>query len=569
MKSIKTILVAILCCLMLYNCQTNDTDTPLQKNQLIYSVRPMERDGKPLLHITMRLKAGDSGITRMNYQNNAWGEESLFDVLQDMKVLTKDAEITVQPDSSYIEIKHQPGLEELEFSYAVKQDTEGEISNAGRYRPIINKKYFHVFAHNLFMVPERIEDKDTLSVTIQWLDFPNDFVIHNSFGTGQREQHLENLAIEKFHMAIFVGGDFRIYTKKIKDNELVLATRGAWVLFEDQKVMDVLKNTVEAQRNFWADHSQPYFTVTMLPFPMEQGSSFGGTGLTNSFATTVSNNTETSIDQLAYLFNHELMHNWIGAAIKNEKEEAQYWFSEGFTEYLTYKNIAKNSIMQKDERYFIDEMNTLFKNLYTSPVAEQPNSEITYENFWSNKGYEKLPYYRGAVFAFLLDLKIKKESDNVYSLSNVMKDLLAEARQGKKLNASLFITTANKYLNEDMTSFFTKHIEEGQLPNLAKMFTDFNLQYNTEAKIYDKGFAYERDTKIVTNIKENSPVKKAGLQLGDRLKSWNMFTDDLSKQSELTIVRDEEEHVIAYYPVRVEKIPQLIINEYNLQQIKL
>ena len=95
-----------------------------------------------------------------------------------------------------------------------------------------------------------------------------------------------------------------------------LATRGDWVPFSVDEIKGLLKETMENQRNFWEDHSQEYFTVTMQPIFQSNGSSYQGTGLTNSFATSFSNNEFMEIGQMVHLFNHELMHNWIGGGDK-------------------------------------------------------------------------------------------------------------------------------------------------------------------------------------------------------------------------------------------------------------
>ena len=115
------------------------------------------------------------------------------------------------------------------------------------------------------------------------------------------------------------------------------------------------------QRDFWQDHSQKYFAVTMTPTHQENGSSYQGSGLTNSFATSASNNDNLDPEGLVYLFNHELQHNWTGHTIVNQNEEEQYWFSEGFTDYYTLKNIAKNKISDLDGDYFIKMFNQTIK----------------------------------------------------------------------------------------------------------------------------------------------------------------------------------------------------------------
>ena len=234
----------------------------------------------------------------------------------------------------------------------------------------------------------------------------------------------------------------------------------------------------------------------MTPTYKKNGSSYQGSGLTNSFATTASNNDKLDPEGLIYLFNHELFHNWIGHTITNENEEQQYWFSEGFTEYYTIKNIAKNEINGLDKDYYIKKLNEFINVLYTSPVKEAPNSEITYDNFWSSWDYSNLPYKRGALFAFYLDHKIHKDSNGEKSLDNFMLSLKDDAvKNSQKINHEYFLKKVNAFLKEDITPFFDTHIEKGKLYNLHSIFQEFGYEFNPTTKIYDLGFTFTEDKK--------------------------------------------------------------------------
>ena len=534
-----------------------------------YTIQPLLKDSISMLKVNASFNAEPSGVTKISYQDQAWGEENLYNAIDTIYSEDQRLQFFKKPDSNLIVIKHPKELQKIDINYVLKQDFNGQLDSNSRYRPVINDKYFHIFSHNMFMLPISNFKDPVWNIELNWLNFPKEFKIHNSFGSDERFQSLENITEDYFHSAIFVGGDFRTYKENILDNSLVLATRGDWIPFENQEVFDLLYSTVRAQRNFWQDHSQKYFTVTMLPFPQERGSSFGGTGLTNSFATSVSNNEETSLDQLAYLFNHELMHNWIGHTIKNEKEEAQYWFSEGFTEYYTFKNIAKNNIIGLDKKYYIEQLNQIIKNLHGSPVADKPNSEINYENFWKDPYYEKLPYYRGALFAFILDLKIQQETNGRYSLDDVMRDILEQSRKGILLNDEIFVNTILKFSKEDYRSFFNRHIKEGKLINLKPIFDSLNLSYHIESKVFDQGFVYDSNTRIVTKVTPVSAAMKAGLKVGDTLKGWSIYRDNIEKEIELKVLREGKEQDIHYFPIKEVDIVQLLTNSSNLESIRL
>ncbi|MDH7446673.1 M1 family aminopeptidase [Aquimarina sp. 2201CG14-23] len=548
----------------LLSCNRTDIKT------ISYRISPITKDSLSMLKVNMSFEADSGGITKLSFQNEAWGEKDIYNCIKDMQLLNEKGNVTVNKDSGWVIIEHPKEVRLLDFEYTLKQDRKG-LSSKTRYRPIINETYFHIFSHNMFMLPSYLgpNPDDVLNIELRWEDFPDDYVIHNSFGSQKKYQLIENIEKEEFHTAIFVGGDFRTFKNNVKNNEVILATRGKWVSYADKDISNLLKTTIEAQRDFWQDHTQKYFTVTMLPFFQERGSGFGGTGLTNSFATTVSNNKNTSIDQMVYLFNHELMHNWIGNTIQNENEEEQYWFSEGFTEYYTFKNIATHKINNLDANYFVDEVNRTIRDLFTSPVASSPNSEITYDNYWSDRHYGKLPYYRGAVYAFILDLKIQKDSNGKHSLDNIMQDIFKSSiDQNQKVNSAFFRKVVNKYLKEDISSFHKTHIIDGELIELDKMFNQFGLEYIPDTDVFDLGFKENSETYKVLAVDSTSNAYKAGLREGDQIVWRSIYYGRVDKQVDLNIIRNKDEKIdISYLPVKRALIPQLKRGIHNRDRL--
>ncbi|MEC8832094.1 MAG: M1 family aminopeptidase [Bacteroidota bacterium] len=556
----KRVLLTALLATFLFSCQQEpETD-------ISYVIAPVMVDSIPQLKIKMTLAANADGTTALSFPDNAWGEEGLYNSLGKMELLNVEGAVEKDADSGRIVLMHPKGVDKLEFQYFLKQDFEGNVTTRETYRPIINQDYFHLFSHNMFMVPENAESSQ--DILLDWSAFPEQYVVHNSFGSKGKVQLLNDQDMDLFGSAIFVGGDFRVFNGEIQGNQISLATRGEWIPFKDEEVFKVLKETLTHQRNFWNDHSQDYFTVTLQPFPQENGSSFQGTGLTNSFATSVSNNNQTDIGQMVYLFNHELMHNWIGHTINTDNEEEQYWFSEGFTEYYTFKNIAKNKINGLDGTFFIDEFNRTIRDLYASSVAEAPNSEINYENFWTNYEYSKLPYWRGAIFAFYLDLKIQQTSNGKQSLDDVMHQIYADATsKDQKLAHDYFIEVMGEFWDGDFETVFEKHIEEGQKVDLPKLFDELELEYSPESDIYELGFEFSEDRKEIASVVEGSKAWEAGVRAGDEVFSRSIWQGSIDHEVELGLRRNGKEYNLSYYPVTKAAVPQLKRTDENVEKL--
>ncbi|RNC88013.1 MAG: hypothetical protein ED556_02150 [Winogradskyella sp.] len=559
-------LITVFClCVLFFSCNKENN------YNISYAVSPSIHESANALKVKTSFQPNSTGETILLFQDKAWGQDSLHNVIKDIKLASENGKIEVNRDSGWYSITHPKNLDVLEVEYTISQDTEGELTTRNTYRPIIQEDYFHLFSHNFFMLPKHIikDSEDNFNVNLSWYNFPDDYKIANSFGSNQHIQVINNVSEEEFHTAVFVGGDFRVHNIDVKGNDVAFIIRGEWEVFQDSTIVNVLKATVGAQRDFWQDHSQDYFAVTMIPTVQERGSSFQGSGLTNSFATNASNNEYLEVEGLVYLFNHELQHNWTGHIIKNDDEEKQYWFSEGFTEYYTLKNIAKANIYGLDESNFIKEFNQFIKELYTSPVKEMPNSEMTYDNFWSGKeGIQKLPYRRGALFAFYLDNKIKKDTNGEKSLDDLLLNFKEDAlKTGQKIDHEYFVKTANKYLKEDLKSFFDQHIEKGQLFNLEEIYQSFGFEFDSKTKVYDLGFKFSEDRKSIAEIDNSSEAYKAGLREGDAFKSISYFRNAIDYKAEFTVLRGEKEIAVSYYPVSEMNLPQLKDNIHNKAQL--
>ena len=553
--------------LLLIGCLSSCAKTT---NDLSYVVSPGEsQNGEATLKIEMTFQANPEGRSLLLLQDTAWGQDSLYNVIESVRLVNAKGSILKKRDSNYIEIVHPKNLKKVVFEYVLKQDTEGELTTMKTYRPVIQPNYFHVFSHNLFMLPfDIVEDKkEGFDIAIEWKGFPGHYNFQNSFGSNSRKQRIEGIIEQKFHSAVFLGGDFRVYSRKVKNNEVSFAVRGDWEVFDDSTMTRILEQTVTVQRDFWKDHSQEYFSVSMIPTILERGSSFQGSGLTNSFATSASNNEYLEVEGLVYLFNHELMHNWTGHIIKNENEEEQYWFSEGFTEYYTFKNIAKNKIYGLGGNYFIKKLNETQRLLYESPVKNAKNEEINYTNFWSSRDYGKLPYYRGALFAFYLDQSIRETSNGKLSLDDMMLEIKeAAVTNGQKLSHDYFLKTASNYLGDDIGILFDKHILKGEDLRILDLYKNLDLEFDTTSKIFDLGFEFSDDKKNIASIDKLSKAYEAGLRKGDRLTSRSYRYDPNFKAEFIRVSGDKEEK-IEFYPAKEVALPNLLPTAGNLNKL--
>ena len=201
--------------------------------------------------------------------------------------------------------------------------------------------------------------------------------------------------------AVYIDGNVRMYQISNNSSPVFLSLYGTFDM-NDQKIVHDLNEIIKSQRAFFQDYEFPYYAISLIE--EKDLGSMGGTRLHNSFLAYLPQNMEQS--NYYILFAHEHLHNWIGGKIRNNtQEELNYWWTEGFTDYYSRVIALRSGEILIDD--FILECNEFLKNYYLSPVINEPNIRIA-QDFWKDYDVEKLPYYRGFVFAIYLNDLIKK-----------------------------------------------------------------------------------------------------------------------------------------------------------------
>lgn len=414
-----------------------------------------------------------SETTDFYYRNENWGEKDLFKSVVLLKEDNPGIRFETKPDNDEIKVRHKDSRK-VSFVYHIKQDFK-DPNHRIFNRPKVKDHFFHIMGKNLFIVPKtftELPDDHEFEFSIEWIGFPEDFKIHNTFASQIKKQKIKTVLWEGFYHSLFVGGNYRIYDFKIHDKPVYFAIREEWNNgFSDNFLFSNLKKAVQSQRDFWKDYDQDYFTVIMSPTVSQKDSLFkgystNGSAIKNAFMIQGTNNPFNNKNAYLYLLHHELMHDWIGNRIKNQHEELNYWFSEGFTDYYTYKNRLRIKDISSEEwlKLFNEEV---IKSHWKNPQRNIPNYKIK-DEFWKSRNVEKVPYRRGSIFAFWLDNQIMIKSGHKKSLDDLMQELLKTCTEKKvKFTDELFLDLVQKYLDKDLSYFFQKHILSGEDIDLA------------------------------------------------------------------------------------------------------
>lgn len=487
-----------------------------------------------------------------------WGMEGKNDFIELVSV--KNAKY-IQGDSA-ISLTYKKNAR-ITITYKLKNAVEDSIPGRGQeYLPVIKPTYFTLFTNSGLILPED-NSSNNHHFTIRWKNYPEEYKTQpiTSFGNGLK-QELPHAATEDLQNGILVGGDYRLYEQENeKEQKTYFAIRGKWD-FKDSELGTLVESTLRQQRQFWDDYSTKSYLMTVSAggYENEFEQSYTGTGLQNSFAVTAVCNSTTQVNSLYYLFHHELMHHWIGNQIKNgADEELSYWFSEGFTDYFSRKNMYESGLITKEQ--YTTLLDSVFSIHYTNPLATAHNDSIK-TNFWSRSYYGKLPYNRGSIFAYYLDGKIQKVSKGQYDLKAIMRIMLSETKLEKRQFSWQWLQSEIlNLMNYDISSDFNKYILNGAFIPIEVLNENLNNQLEMRpTKVPSSGFTMEKDPSsgktFVTKIEKNSGIENSGLLVGDEIKGYSIY-GNVSQECEVYVARDGKEITIPFYGYKLsEPIPQ-------------
>lgn len=180
-----------------------------------------------------------------------------------------------------------------------------------------------------------------------------------------------------------------------------------------------------------------------------------------------------------YLLTHEYTHNWMGINIQPKDQYSEYWFMEGFTDYISWGMIHQLNIIP-------DELMISGFDVDGQPLGWGENIK-KYVNVagkidMRSAGKEKqenygLLYSGGSVFAMVLDIEMNSVSDGRVGIMSLMRNLNQEFGMGS-----------------------TKTLSFSDIKNSVNLLTDKNLDY-----LFDE---YVAGNKI---IPINTYLNKAGI----------------------------------------------------------
>jgi predicted metalloprotease with PDZ domain len=533
--------------------------------QVSYLLEPVHTENGARMRIELRFTGHESGRTELVLPSRTAGQSQLYDAIQKLEILTPKLHLA-NTSEPWVKVITHPPEQEIRLRYELVQDRADALRalRGAGFRPIIQPTYFHWLGSA--WVRPGLDEADAISFSLTWKNLPPEWVISNTFGSNtfgvnQREQTFTS-TLRSFSSAVFVGGDFRLRSVKVRDHMVQIALRGAWQ-FTDEEFATLVGKIFALERGFWDDYNYPNYLITLLPLEAPaNGAANSGTGLSDSFATFATPN--STLHDLKYLLAHELFHNWNPRRLGRipNPPEVLYWFTEGVTDYYALRLLWRGGLITWEE--YLARYNDVLRNYYTSPMRNETNERLA-RDFFNHSELSRLAYWRGQLLAGNWDVMIRNVSGSKHSLDDVMRDLFQKANRAE-LNLATISAAVQRYANEDVLPELQRVMDGGELivphPNLFGVCAERTM---IEVGEYELGFDLEalQTDMMIQRVVPNSAAYRAGLRDGQRVIKRPAFqSGDASQEIMLTVKEGTKEKTIRFFPSRSEKIS---VPQFKLQ----
>jgi predicted metalloprotease with PDZ domain len=515
---------------------------PPEQKPISYRITPiLQKDGSRALEVRMRLPGDPDGETEL-FMPSVWaGSSELWRHTRRLEVRgVKSLGGTYDKPVA----RHRPGAR-LRIRYRVvsayKEDPGFDFEQA---RPLIRPDWFFAHGEALFAVPGGGQERPA---RFKWGRLPKGWTVASDL------DHLkgEPTTLANLINSVAIGGArLRVVRRDLRGAELRVALLGDWKFTPDQ-LADTVTPIVVAEDSFWGDRSGP-FLVAMAPLgDIPSGLSYVGAGRTDAFS--IASTSAFELRQAVRFLGHEYMHSWVPIALggmPEEDEPRDYWFSEGFTDYLAAKVLLRAGIWTLAE-WAADKNETLLR--YGQSSAKTADAAEVARRFWTDDEVQQVSYDRGHLLAAKVDSEIAARSQGSQSLESVLRTQRRAAEGSSELAVALFRKTLRDETGIDIDPDLDRYASRGEsllLP--ADLIGGCGRVVTERRKAFTRGYDSEATrigNGVIVGVDRDGPAYAAGLRDGMKLvRRESGKIGDASVELAYRVSEDGAERVISYMP---------------------
>ncbi|MFI5201693.1 MAG: PDZ domain-containing protein [Candidatus Kapaibacterium sp.] len=335
-----------------------------------------------------------------------------------------------------------------------------------------------------------------------------------------------------------------LVTKSFKEGtaiyDVVLESNGAFSTAKMDSLTEYLRKIVHAETDFFHETPYDHYTFEIVAPTLMHMPSYAQGALEHSNSSDyLLANFGWSMFKSAYLsiFSHEFFHLWNVKRVHSSLlgpfdytkrvMTTSLWMAEGITEYYAHTLLARYGIIGPGKFYVDVEQWRREMEMAREAAARKSLEELSIDESTFDLDEATLFYSKGPIVALMLDIEIRKKTQNKKSLDDVMLALNNDAKHGKTFHEDQLIHLVEKYSGVDLTDFYNRYIKGyDSLPfdsYLAMM--GLHPEGETDPDRFPKPkltYSTMKDGSVIFDyIDESEPLARAGIQTGDILSDIN------------------------------------------------
>ena len=239
------------------------------------------------------------------------------------------------------------------------------------------------------------------------------------------------------------------------------------------------------------------------------------------------------------LVSHEFFHLWNVKRIRpdvlgpfdytQENYTKVLWVAEGITDYYADLLLRRAGLITEND--FLAATARSIQNLQNTPGRLEQSVEDSSFDTWikfyrqdENSINSQVSYYdKGAILGLLLDLEIRKRSNNAKSLDDVLRYLYTEFfKKNRNYGPADFQKATELMAGSSLEDFFTKYVRGTEELDYNVALEAAGLRLDTgvgsvERVYFGATVAQEDDRLVVRSVSAGSPAYEQGLNAGDQI----------------------------------------------------
>lgn len=430
-----------------------------------YTLRQATCDSKPCLRIELTFANDRLTTTALRLPSDYAGSTGAVSAVRELRASGKQP-IELKPaDSGLVRLDTEVN-ERVTVNYLLLSgaDQLSGLKLSTTYLPVIEPKRARLLGYTALVIP-LLPQRTGRTASLRFLDARGEpmFVRTNLGPPGERiEFHWSAAAIGA---SVMFAGDYVAHmTDHIGTGAgaagVTLLVSGNEPACRDFDAMArsiaVVKQAIDGYWGSTSDTQLIYFGEITDSRSSMKGSAFGNVFLT--FATA-----SRAGSELIDLWMHELNHAWLPQRMLSpggRREKEFFWFTEGFTEYVTHWLLQESGIRGKGS---LSEALLQARQRLSEIAFPEPYAALD-ERFHKDLSAFRQVYDRGLLLAALWDIEIQQKSDGTRSLRDVLRGLITDGGERVSLDVKVIEQVMGAGGVADAAGDIDRFVNQGRVP---------------------------------------------------------------------------------------------------------